>query len=66
MLVDGVSDVVSLSPEQICPPPKLTIGLNLKYIIGMGAIDERLIILIDIERLLTAEEMSLFGKIAGC
>ncbi len=59
MVVDGVSDVLTLSAEQIRPAPEFGATLDTKYIIGLGTIDERMLILIDIEKLMTSSDMAL-------
>ncbi|SAK46796.1 chemotaxis protein CheW [Caballeronia fortuita] len=59
IVVDGVSDVQTLTPEQILPAPEFNSTLNTDYITGIGTIDDRMLILIDIERLITSEEMGL-------
>jgi purine-binding chemotaxis protein CheW len=59
MVVDGVSDVISLSPEQIRPAPEFGDGLDTQYIIGLGTIDKRMLILMDIEKLMTGQDMAL-------
>jgi purine-binding chemotaxis protein CheW len=58
MVVDGVSDVINLTAEQIRPAPEIG-GLGSRYIIGLGTLDKRMLILMDIERLMTSPEMSL-------
>ena len=65
MVVDGVSDVISLTLDQIHPVPGFRASLDIQFIIGLGVIDDRMIILIDIERLLSAEDMALFDKAVG-
>ena len=59
MVVDGVSDVISLSQEQIRPAPELGSALDTNYITGLGTVEERMIILMDIERLMSSREMEL-------
>ena len=59
MVVDGVSDVLTLSAEQIRPAPEFGATLDTKYIIGLGTIDERMLILMDIEKLMTSSDMAL-------
>jgi len=59
MVVDGVSDVLTLSAEQIRPAPEFGASLDTKYIIGLGTIDERMLILMDIEKLMTSSDMAL-------
>lgn len=63
MVVDGVSDVMTLNPEQIRPAPEFGSILDAQYIVGLGAVDERMIILVDIERLMSADDMALFNQI---
>jgi len=65
MVVDGVSDVISLTAEQIRPPPEMGSALDTKYILGMGTVDNRMIILVDIEKLMSAEDMALFEQAAA-
>ncbi|MGL6159435.1 chemotaxis protein CheW [Microbulbifer sp.] len=59
IVVDRVSDVMTLTGEQIKPPPEFGVGLPLDYIGGLGNLDERMLVLVDIEKLLTSEEMAL-------
>lgn len=63
IVVDGVSDVLSLTTEQIKPAPEFSVTLSTEYLMGLGAVDERMIILVDIEKLLSSEEMELVDKI---
>ncbi|QSA98690.1 chemotaxis protein CheW [Methylococcus sp. EFPC2] len=65
MVVDGVSDVITLTPEQIRPAPELGTALDTQYINGLGTVDERMIILMDIERLMSAEDMALIEHAAA-
>jgi purine-binding chemotaxis protein CheW len=65
MVVDGVSDVIELTPEQIHPTPELGTGIDTQYIIGLGSVDERLIILLDIEKLMSAKDMALIERAAA-
>ena len=59
MVVDGVSDVITLAAEQVRPVPKFGSELNTDYIIGIGAVDERMVMLVDIERLMIGADMGL-------
>lgn len=61
-VVDGVSDVVSLSPDQIKPAPEFSNSLDTQYLMGLGTTDERMLILVDIERLMTSREMALVDE----
>ena len=62
MVVDGVSDVITLTSEQIKAAPEFSAAMDTRYIMGLGAIDERMIILVDIERLLSARDMELMDN----
>ncbi|MEN3295865.1 MAG: purine-binding chemotaxis protein CheW [Burkholderiales bacterium] len=65
MVVDSVSDVTTLSPEQIKPAPEMGTVLNTDYLIGLGTLDQRMLILVDIDRLMSSDEMGLIDKIAA-
>jgi purine-binding chemotaxis protein CheW len=59
MVVDGVSDVITLKAEQIKPAPEFGSGLDTEYLLGLGTVDERMIILVDIEMLMSSRDMDL-------
>jgi purine-binding chemotaxis protein CheW len=65
MVVDGVSDVIALTSEQIHAAPEFGSSLDTQYLIGMGTMDERMIILVDIERLMSSSDMALIAKVAA-
>ena len=60
--VDAVSDVMSLSAAQIKPTPEFSAALETQFITGLGMIDERMLILLDIEKLMTSRDMQLVGE----
>lgn len=60
IVVDGVSDVIALTPEQIKPSPEFSSTMDTQYITGLGTVDERMIIIVDIENLLSSRDMELF------
>lgn len=59
MVVDSVSDVITLTTEQCRPAPHFSAELNTNYITGLGTVDDRMLILMDIERLMSSPEMGL-------
>jgi purine-binding chemotaxis protein CheW len=65
MVVDSVSDVTSLTEEQIKPAPDMGTAFSSEYMIGLGTIDERMLILVDIGRLMSSPEMGLSEKLAA-
>ncbi|HEY3277242.1 MAG TPA: chemotaxis protein CheW [Syntrophorhabdaceae bacterium] len=56
-LVDSVQEVFELEPGQIEPAPKIGTGLKTDFIKGMGKRDDRFIIILDIDRLFSEEEL---------
>lgn len=65
MVVDSVSDVTTLVPEQVKPAPEIETVFDTDYLIGLGTIGERMLILVDIDKLMTSSEMGLIEKIAA-
>ena len=62
MVVDSVSDVTTLQPDQIRPAPQMGTALNTDYLVGLGTLEERMLILLDIERLMSSAEMGLLQQ----
>ena len=65
MLVDSVSDVVSLAADDVRPAPRLGTTLDTDYLLGIGTLDGRMLILLNIERLMSAEELGLIERLAA-
>lgn len=59
MVVDSVSDVITLTGDQIKPAPEMGSVLDADYLIGLGTLEERMLILVDIDRLMSSDEMGL-------
>ena len=57
IVVDAVSDVMTLSPEQIRPAPPLGGEADTQFITGLGTVGTRMLIVTDIERLLGARDL---------
>ncbi len=56
IIVDAVSEVLRISHDQITPPPPTVAGLGREYLTGLVRLDEQLLILLDIDKLLGQEE----------
>lgn len=56
IVVDAVSDVVEISPEDVMPPPQLGATALTEHIVGVASRDERTLIVLDIERVLSDED----------
>ncbi|MCT8505883.1 chemotaxis protein CheW [Chromohalobacter moromii] len=59
IVVDGVSDVMTLTSDQIKPAPEFGETLSADYLSGLGSLEDRMLVIVDIEKLLTSEEMAL-------
>ena len=62
IVVDWVSDVITLGMEQMRPAPGLGSVIDTEYIMGLGTVDERMLILIDIERMMSSSDMGLIEQ----
>jgi purine-binding chemotaxis protein CheW len=62
IVVDSVSDVTMLRSDQIRPAPEFAATVDTKYIKGLGTLNERMLIVIDIERLMISQEMALVDE----
>ena len=58
-LVDSVEEVLELDPDQIEPPPRIGTKLDTEFIRGMGKHNEEFIIILDVDRVFSADEISL-------
>jgi len=63
MVVDSVSDVVTLSTEQVRPAPEMGTTADGDYITGLGTVGERMLILLDIDRLMSSEQLGLIKDV---
>ncbi|WP_342131828.1 chemotaxis protein CheW [Hydrogenophaga sp. OTU3427] len=68
IVVDSVSDVIALTAEQIKPPPQLASGIDTAYVTGIATLTQgdvqRMLILVDIERLMSSDELGLLEAVA--
>ncbi|WPC68947.1 chemotaxis protein CheW [Rhodoferax ferrireducens] len=62
MVVDGVSDVITLKPEQIRPVPELSSAVSSDHLLGIGSVGDRMLILLDIEKFMASAEMGLIAE----
>ena len=65
MVVDSISDAITLTAEQIKLAPAMGSVLDTDYLIGLGKLDERLLILVDTDRLMSSSEMGLIEKLTA-
>ncbi len=62
VVVDGVSDVIALSPEQMRPVPEFSADVDSNHVLAIGSIEDRMLILLDIEKLMTSADMGLVAQ----
>ena len=58
-LADAVQEVLDLEPDKIEPAPKIGTRLRTEFIRGMGKRDEQFIIILDIDRVFSVDELSM-------
>ena len=63
LIVDSVTEVLRLSSAAIQPPPSRVAGTRTDYLKGVGKIDERLLIVLNLDKILTTEEKILMDEI---
>ena len=59
LIVDAVSDVITLNDEDIKPRPNFSTRISMHFIHGMGVKDNKFIILLDVDKLLSDEELNM-------
>jgi purine-binding chemotaxis protein CheW len=62
IVVDGVSDVISLRADQVRPAPEFAATVSAHYIEGLGTLGSRMLIVVDIEKLMLSSEMALVDE----
>jgi len=65
VVVDGVSDVIAIPQQEIKPPPELGGALDTQYLQGLATVNGQMLILIDIERLMTSRDMAIMDEAAA-
>jgi purine-binding chemotaxis protein CheW len=58
-LADSVREVLELHDDQIEPPPRMGLKLKTEFIAGMGKVDEQFLILLEIDRVFSSEELAI-------
>jgi len=62
-VVDSVSEVLRIPAGTVEPPPAVVAGMESEYISGVGKLQDRLLILLDLDRLLSNEDLDMLGQI---
>jgi purine-binding chemotaxis protein CheW len=65
VLADSVQEVVEMEPDHIEPPPQLGTKLNTEFIKGMGKVENNFVMILDIDKVFSSEELSDIQGSAG-
>lgn len=60
IVVDGVSDVMNLEDEEVKPAPEFGVAFDSKYLHGLATLEDHMVIIVDIEALISSDELGLF------
>lgn len=63
-VVDSVSEVLRIPAATVEPPPPVVAGVESEYISGVGKLQDRLLILLDLDKLLSSEDMEALSQVA--
>jgi purine-binding chemotaxis protein CheW len=62
VVVDSVSDVTELRGEHVRPAPDMAGAVDIRYVLGIGTVEDRMLILADVETLLAGERAEALGR----
>jgi len=65
IVVDAVSDVINISSDEVKPPPQFGVAFDSQYLHGLAPVNEQMIILLNIEKLISSSELGLFDASAS-
>lgn len=60
IVVDAVSDVINIGSEEVKPPPQFGVAFDSQYLHGLAPVNEQMVILLNIEKLISSSELGLF------
>lgn len=62
IVVDAVSEVYNIGPDNLKPPPDFGEVVSVEYVHGLGTVDDKMIIVLNIDHLLTSSDLRLVGS----
>lgn len=65
IMVDAVSEVLEIPGNEIEPPPSFGARIRADFIAGMGKVNQKFVIILDIQRVLSVDEMATLAGIGG-
>lgn len=64
VVVDAVNEVLDINPAEIEPPPSFGTKIRTDFILGMGKVKDAFIILLDVNRVFSLEDLAIAGQLA--
>jgi purine-binding chemotaxis protein CheW len=64
-MVDAVSEVLEIQAADIEPPPSFGARIRADFIAGMGKVDGRFVIILEIQKVLSVDEMAMLADVGG-
>jgi purine-binding chemotaxis protein CheW len=64
IVVDAVSDVITLNPEQLRPVPEFSGVIDNNHVLAIGSVADRMLILLDIGKVMNSAELGLISEVA--
>ncbi|WP_097461382.1 chemotaxis protein CheW [Mangrovitalea sediminis] len=64
VVVDAVSDVITLGKEDVRPAPEFGVSFDSRYLLGLASVGESMVVVIDIERLISSDEIGLMDQVS--
>jgi purine-binding chemotaxis protein CheW len=65
IIVDEVSEVMDINEKQIEPSPEFGSQIDTNFIMGMGKIDKKVVMLLDVDKVLSGGEIEMMSKVAN-
>ncbi len=65
IVVDGVSDVYSVTADELKPTPDFGDDVNAEFVKGLATIDDKMVIMLDIDKLLNSRELSVLDSLSN-
>jgi chemotaxis signal transduction protein len=62
LVVDGVSDVMTVTPSQLRPAPSFAAIIDSDHLLAIGSLENRTLMLLDIEKLMAGADMGLISQ----
>lgn len=64
IVVDKVSEVLDIATEQVETPPSFGVNVDISFILGMGKVGNKVIIILDVDKVLSGKEIAIVDRIS--